>query len=75
MLEKVGKIHQVRDEQRISPDGIPYRSTEWRHSAGHKIEVNQDAYGNHVRIDGTHTAVNLDEQGVIAFMLRFLGRR
>lgn len=75
MLQKVGKIQKVRDEERVSPDGIPYRATEWRHSAGHKIEVNSDAYGHHIRIDERHTAVNQDEQGVIAFMLRFFGRR
>jgi hypothetical protein len=72
-LVKVG-MQKVKDEKRVSVDGIPYRATEWSWR-GHTIEINQDEYANHIRVDRKHTAVNLNEGGLINFLLRLSGMR
>lgn len=53
-------------------DGIMVHKTEWDLD-GHNIEVNSDEYGYHIRVDhdSKQTAVNLDEGGLSAFLIRF----
>jgi hypothetical protein len=73
-LSKVGKLQMIADDDKVSPDNVPYRATKWRHESGTEFPVNVDEYGYHAKI-GNHTAVNQDEEGLINFILRVLGRR
>jgi hypothetical protein len=73
-LIKAAKLQIVKDEPRVSPDGIPYRATEWRHESGEPVFVNADEFGFHVRARG-QTAVNLDAPGLVQFIRQtFEGR-
>jgi hypothetical protein len=73
-LQKCTKLQKIADEPREA-DGIPYRHTKWQHESGAILEVNQDQYGHHARVDGGRAAVNLDDGGLIAFIISMFGRR
>jgi hypothetical protein len=70
-LQKYGKLRKVQDEPRISPDGEPYRAMKWQHESGDTVEINVDAdpVRYHARHNGGRAHVNLDEGGLIAFIV------
>ena len=66
------KIINISDEQKTDGDGMPYRATKWNYQ-GKSIEVNIDRYGYHARADGQHVKVNMDEGGLIGWLLSWFG--
>jgi hypothetical protein len=73
-LRNCSKLQKISDETRVD-DGVPYRATKWRHESGSILEVNQDQFGHHARVNGGRAAVNLDDNGLIAFIISIFGRR